>query len=120
MDNVKPDTNVKVEELLDLVRRLIDGTRKSMKKCQTRRFQYEKVLSDELDEKIDREALNSVKVDHHLILLKIFNFFNEKKKNLFEFMFQFKDELFSNDGGILHVINVFQDYKVYLEKGTVT
>ena len=101
---------------MDLIKKLVDGTKKRMNECNIRRAHYEKVLLEELDENIDGEALSRLKVDQHVILLKIFNFFFQKKKDLFEFMLNNRDNLFSNDEGILHVFNVFQDYKLYIEK----
>ena len=87
-----------------------------MEECQLKREHCEKILADELNKDINGVPLNQLKVDEQVSKVKIYTFFYEDQKPFLEFMLNHREELFTNDYGLLDTLNEFQDYLIISER----
>ena len=78
-----------------------------MEECQSKREHFEKILADELNEEIDGVALNQLKVDEQVSKVEIYTFYYEDQKPFLEFMVNHREELFTNDYGLLDTLTEF-------------
>ena len=57
---------------MDVLSSIAHEANKKLRECISRREYYEKTLAEELDEEIDGDALNKLKVDEDIILYEDF------------------------------------------------
>ena len=100
---------------MDVLSSIAHEAIKELRECVSRREYYEKTLAKELDEEIDGDALNKLKVDEDIIFMKIFNFLYYEYNALLQFMLDNKLELFSNHDGVLTILTIFQDFYKWIE-----
>ena len=100
---------------MDVLSSIAHEANKKLRECISRREYYEKTLAEELDEEIDGDALNKLKVDEDIIFMKIFNFLYYEYNALLRFMLDNKLELFSNHDGVLTTLIIFQDFYKWIE-----
>ena len=86
-----------------------------MEECQLKREHCEKILADELNKDNNGVPLNQLKVYEQVSKVKIYTFFYEDQKPFLEFMLNHREELFTNDYGLLDTLNEFQDYLIISE-----
>ena len=100
---------------MDMLSSIAREANRKLRECISKRAYYEKTLAEELDEKIDGDALNKLKVDEDIIFMKIFNFLYYEYNALLQFMLDNKLELFSNHDGVLTILTIFQDFYRWIE-----
>ena len=103
------------EKLLEFLFIFSIRVKKKMDECQLKWEHCEKILADELNKDINGVPLNQLKVDEQVSKVKIYTFFYEDQKPFLEFMLNHREELFTNDYGLLDTLNEFQDYLIISE-----